>query len=262
MSTLKRVLIVGETWTTVSTHTKGFDSFTTASLGEGYSFLKQVLEVGGFSVDVITNHDAAISFPTTLAALQAYSTIILSDIGANTLLLTPATWTDGKITVNRVQLIADYVQAGGGLIMVGGYLTFTGIEGKGCWRGTAVEAVLPVRLSPYDDRCERPEGAVGHAVNGGHPVLAGVSGTWPALLGYNRVVAAEGAEVIAKIGDDPLIALGHAGKGRSAVFTSDCSPHWCPVEFTAWPGYAAIWRNLCDWTAAVGQDRARCLVPG
>ena len=246
-----RVLIVGETWITHSTHIKGFDSFTTSSLGEGYSFLKAARESGGFAVDVIANHDAPALFPAELAALQAYSTVILSDIGANTLLLTRDTWTAGRPTANRVQLIADYVRAGGGLIMAGGYLTFMGIEGMGAWRGTAVEDVLPVRMLPHDDRCERPEGVSGQPVDPGHEVLRGVDEPWPALLGYNRVVLGEGADLVVTAGPDPLLALKEVERGRTAAFTSDCSPHWCPDAFIAWPGYAALWRNLCRWTGRV-----------
>ncbi len=254
--TRPRVLIVGETWITHSTHIKGFDSFTSSSLGEGYSFLKAALEDGGFAVDVIPNHDAPARFPADLSGLQAYSTVILSDIGANTLLLTGDTWTAGKATANRVQLIADYVRAGGGLIMVGGYLTFMGIEGKGAWRGTAVEDILPVRMLPHDDRCERPEGVSGQLTASGHEVLRGVEGPWPALLGYNRVLLAEGAKLLVTAGSDPLLALVEAGAGRTAAFTSDCSPHWCPREFIAWPGYAILWRNLCHWTAGSPIDDA------
>ncbi len=249
MTEQRRILIVGETWLSQVTHTKGFDSFTTSSVGEGYSFLKAALESGGFAVDVITNHDAAVSFPSELSALQAYSTIVLSDIGANTLLLGRETWTEGRPTINRVNLIADYVRGGGGLIMVGGYLTFMGIEGKGFWRSTQVEAVLPVRMLPHDDRSERPEGVSGVVVDAAHPVMQGVTGPWPALLGYNRVLLADGAELLATIDSDPLVAVGTAEKGRTAVFTSDCSPHWCPKTFMDWPGYTMLWRNLCHWTS-------------
>jgi uncharacterized membrane protein len=176
MSDKPKVLIVGETWITHSTHTKGFDSFSTASFGEGYSYLKAALERGGFDVDVIENHVAATKFPAALRGLLPYSTIILSDIGANTLLLTPQTWRQAEPTANRLQLIADYVQNGGGLVMIGGYLTFTGVEAKGFWKDTPVEAVLPVRLFPYDDRSEHPEGIVAKVTDAAHPILADVAG--------------------------------------------------------------------------------------
>jgi uncharacterized membrane protein len=140
------------------------------------------------------------------------------------------------------------VKSGGGLIMVGGYLTFTGIEAKGCWKDTVVEACLPVRLMPTDDRKEHPEGIVGEIVEPAHPVLKGVEGPLPAVLGYNKVALAEGAQLLATVGGDPLIAVAEIGAGRSAAFTSDCSPHWCPTEFVNWPGYRTLWSNLCAWT--------------
>lgn len=243
-----KVLIAGETWFSTSVHTKGFDSFTTTTFHEGYSFLKAALEASGFAVDVIENHVAPEKFPETVEVLKQYSTVILSDIGANTLLLHPKTWLRSERAANKLDAIASYVRSGGGLIMVGGYLTFTGIEAKGCWKDTAVEACLPVRLMASDDRREHPEGVVGEIVQSSHPVLAGIEGPLPAVLGYNRVSLAPEGELLATVDGDPLIAVAEVGKGRSAVFTSDCSPHWCPAEFVNWPGYRQIWSNLCAWT--------------
>lgn len=243
-----KILIAGETWVTTATHTKGFDSFVTTTFGEGYSYLQAALERSGFQVDVIENHVAPTRFPDTAEALRQYSTIILSDIGANTLLLHPRTWLHSESTPNKLHAIADYVKGGGGLIMVGGYLTFTGIEAKGCWKDTVVEACLPVRLQATDDRREHPEGVAGKIVKPEHAVMKGVDGTMPKLLGYNRVTLAEGAELIATIDGDPLVAVTEAGAGRTAVFMSDCSPHWCPTDFINWPGYRALWSNLCAWT--------------
>ncbi|MFI0843948.1 glutamine amidotransferase [Mesorhizobium sp. IMUNJ 23232] len=243
-----KVLIAGETWFTTSVHTKGFDSFTTTTFHEGYSFLKAALEASGHQVEIIENHVAPTNFPDSPEALSRYSTVILSDIGANTLLLHPNTWLRSDRSANKLHAIADYVKGGGGLIMVGGYLTFTGIEAKGCWKDTVVEACLPVRLMTTDDRQEHPEGIVGEIVKPDHPVLAGVDGALPALLGYNRTSLAPGAELLAKIDGDPLVAVTEAGKGRTAVFTSDCSPHWCPTDFVNWQGYRQLWSNLCAWT--------------
>jgi uncharacterized membrane protein len=244
----RKILIAGETWFTTATHTKGFDSFTTTTFGEGYSYLQAALEASGYEVDVIENHVAPTRFPDTVEALQQYSTIILSDIGANTLLLHPNTWLRAESTPNKLDAIAGYVKAGGGLIMVGGYLTFTGIEAKGCWKDTVVEACLPVRLMATDDRREHPEGITGAIVKADHPIVKGVDGPLPKLLGYNRVTLAQGADLLATIGSDPLLAVTEAGAGRTAAFMSDCSPHWCPMDFVNWPGYRSLWSNLCAWT--------------
>jgi uncharacterized membrane protein len=253
MPAAPRVLIAGETWVTHCVHTKGFDSFSTAYFGEGYSYLKSTLEGGGCAVDVIENHVASERFPTTLAELRAYGTVILSDIGANTLLLSNRVWKSAEPAPNRLHLLAEYVRGGGGLVMVGGYLTFMGIEGKGRWRDTAVEDVLPVTMLPHDDRAEHPEGITPETRMAHHPVLDGVNAPWPALLGYNRVIVRPEAELLATVGNDPLLVVGRAGAGRSVAFTSDCSPHWCPRPFMEWDGYAAMWRNICGWAAGAGR---------
>jgi uncharacterized membrane protein len=82
-----------------------------------------------------------------------------------------------------------------------------------------------------------------------HPIVIGLDGEWPDLLGYNRVRPREGVEVVVSVGDDPLIVAGTHGQGRSAAFTSDCGPHWCPPPFMAWDGYAVMWAQLVAWVA-------------
>jgi uncharacterized membrane protein len=46
---------------------------------------------------------------------------------------------------------------------------------------------------------------------------------------------------------DPLVALGSYGKGKSAVFTSDCAPHWAPPEFVEWEHYDGMWQGLLNY---------------
>ncbi len=243
----KKVLIAGESWVTHSIHTKGFDSFTTTEYNEGVRWLRAALEQGGWDVTFLPNHLAARDFPQTAEALAAYDVVMLSDIGANTLLLHPDTFVRSVPLPNRLVSIRDYVLAGGGLVMIGGYLTFQGIDAKGQYAGSPVEDVLPVTLSRHDDRKEAPQGIVARVGDSGHPITAGIAGEWPALLGYNAVSPRPDAEVLVSVGDDPLIAVGAFGKGRSAVFTSDCGPHWAPPPFVDWAGYAPLWNNIANW---------------
>ena len=245
----KRVLIAGESWVTHSIHTKGFDSFTPTEYNEGMRWLKAALESGGWEVTSLPHHRAAREFPQTAAALAAYDVVMLSDIGANTLLLHPDTFVRSVPLPNRLTAIKDYVLNGGGLVMIGGYLTFQGIDAKGQYAGTAIEEVLPVTLSRHDDRQENPQGVVAHVGDPGHPITKGIAGEWPALLGYNEVVAKPDAEVLVRVGGDPLIAVAEFGKGRSAVFTSDCGPHWAPPPFVDWAGYAPLWNNIANWVS-------------
>ncbi len=67
------------------------------------------------------------------------------------------------------------------------------------------------------------------------------------MLGYNRTVAKEEADVVALVDGDPFIAFGTYGKGKSAVFTTDCAPHWAPPEFCEWSEYDKIWKGIVDW---------------
>jgi uncharacterized membrane protein len=245
----KRVLIAGESWTIHSIHQKGFDSFTTTEYAEGVQWLRAALEAGGWQVTYQPAHIAAREFPTDVAALAAFDCVMLSDIGANTLLLHPETFSRSRSLPNRLDAIRDYVAAGGGLVMVGGYLTFQGIDGRARYHGTAVEAALPVQLSPYDDRVEQPQGVMPRVVAPEHPIVAGLEPAWPALLGYNRLSARPAATIVAAVDADPLIVAGAHGAGRSVAFASDCGPHWAPPPFVEWPGYARLWQQLVGWAA-------------
>ncbi len=243
----RRVLIAGESWTTHSIHQKGFDSFTTTEYAEGVVWLRDALLAGGFDVHYMPSHIAAREFPSTVEALNAYCCVILSDIGANTLLIHPDTFSRFKALPNRLDALEAYVRQGGGLIMVGGYLTFQGIDGKARYHGTPVEQALPVDIGLVDDRCETPQGVTPRVVLVDHPIVAGLPESWPDLLGYNRVTAKPGAELVAKVGDDPLVVAGEHGRGRGLAFASDCGPHWVPPGFVEWAGYAVLWRQMVEW---------------
>jgi uncharacterized membrane protein len=244
-----KVLIAGESWTVHSIHQKGFDSFTTTEYAEGAGWLKAALADAGWDITYQPAHVAARDFPATRDALAAFDCIILSDIGANTLLLHPDTFVRSKVLPNRLSAIRDYVREGGGLVMVGGYMTFQGIEAKAQYAGTAVEEALPVTLSRFDDRVERPQGVEPAVSDENHAIAAGLGSAWPGLLGYNRVTPKPGAAVVATVGADPLIVAGSFGKGRGVAFTSDCGPHWAPPPFVEWAGYRRLWAQMAAWAA-------------
>ncbi|WP_338723317.1 glutamine amidotransferase [Devosia sp. XK-2] len=246
---IKRILIAGESWTVHSIHQKGFDSFTTTEYAEGVRWLRDALEKGGWQVTYQPAHVAARDFPFTAEALAEFDCVVLSDIGANTLLLHPDTFSKSKVLPNRLAAIRDYVGNGGGLVMVGGYLTFQGIDAKGQYAGSAVEEALPVSLLQTDDRVETPQGVTPSVTAAGHPMVAGLEGPWPDLLGYNRLAVKPGGELVAAAGGDPLLVAGQFGKGRSVAFASDCGPHWAPPPFVEWAGYNRLWTQIADWAA-------------
>ncbi|MEU3453546.1 glutamine amidotransferase [Micromonospora sp. NPDC006766] len=251
--TRKSVLIAGESWTVHSIHQKGFDSFTTTEYAEGVRWLRQALEDGGWQVTYQPAHVAATDFPSTVEELNAYDCVIISDVGANNFLLHPETFTKSVPRPDRLAVLRDWVHAGGGVIMVGGYLTFQGIDGKARYAGTAIEEALPVTMHPYDDRSERPAGVTPAVKLPEHAAIRGVTGPWPDLLGYNVVQPRPEADVVVAVDADPLVVTWDYGKGRGLAFTSDCGPHWAPPAFTDWDGYAPLWQQMVSWTAGEGR---------
>lgn len=252
---MKKVLLAGESWMSYTTHVKGADSFYTSVYESGEKWIKKALEAGDCEVTFLPNHVASSQFPYTIEELKEYDCVILSDIGANTLLLPAETFCGAKKMPNRADLIKDYVLDGGALLMVGGYMTFSGVDAKGKWHDTSVQEVLPVEVLTVDDRMEHCQG-IRPATVKEHPALAGIQTEWPEVLGYNKTIAKQEAEVAATVGEDPFIAFGTYGKGRSAVFTSDCAPHWAPMEFCEWEGYDKLWQGMMEWLTEKGENES------
>lgn len=243
----KKILIAGESWVSTTTHVKGADYFVTSVYEEGVEYLRNALEKAGYEVTFMPNHLAVDHLPYHTEEYQEYAAVILSDIGSNTLLLPSATFSRSEIRPNRCQALRDYVLNGGALLMVGGYMSFAGIDGKARYGATEIADVLPVICLDGDDRREHSEGLHAHVLMPDHPALSGVEGEWPALLGYNKTIMKDGCELLATIGDDPLIAVGSFGKGKGGIFSSDCSPHWAPPAFVGWEYYDILWKSLLDY---------------
>jgi uncharacterized membrane protein len=242
-----RVLFAGESWNTQATHTKGFGSFTTSAYEEGATVLLAALRASGFDVTYLRNHEVAENFPFTAKEISdRFDVVILSDLPADSLLLPHAVFVRGERRPNRLRSLASFAEQGGGLLMIGGYMSFSGIDGRGRYGATPLAAALPVEISGHDDRVEEPEG-VNPTVALDHPILAGIAGDWPYFLGYNRFKAKPGAQIVLTVDADPFLVVGHHGAGRVAAFASDCSPHWGSPEFLAWPHYAAFWSRLTGW---------------
>jgi uncharacterized membrane protein len=252
--TRTRVLLAGESWVSAAVHHKGWDHFGSVTFHLGAEPLVAALADSPFDLHYMPAHEAAKGFPLTLEGLQEYGAVILSDLGSNTLLLHPDVWLTGKPVANRLKLLREYVRAGGGLMMIGGYYSFQGINGGARYRGTAVEEVLPVDCLPYDDRIEVPEAFRAEIVGQqDHPILAGLGNEWPLLLGVNevRLKARPDVQLLARLpeseGGHPLLATGTYGRGRTLAWTSDIGPHWLPQTFAQWPGYSRLWRQALAW---------------
>lgn len=246
----KRILFAGESWTSHTVHVKGFDSFTTSLYEEGVKWIREAFLKYGHEFDYIPGQKVSEDFPFTMEELKKYDMIVISDIGANTFLLSAKTFTQSIKMPNRLELIREYVKEGGALLMIGGYLTFQGIEGKGQYHNTAVEECLPVLLQSTDDRKEIPQGAKPMITEPGHGILQNLPKKFPEVLGYNRFKAKDGALVVMTILEDPFLVVHNYGRGKSAAYASDCSPHWAPPEFVEWEYYSNFWNNLLLYLTA------------
>lgn len=253
---LVKVLLAGETWLSYGVHVKGFSAYYTGAYGSGVEPLRDALEGAGVDVTHVPNHLAIRDFPRDADGLAPYDVVILSDIGADTLLLHPDVLEGGRRMPDPTRAIAEHVEQGGGLLMIGGYMSFSGFDGHARYHNTRLAHVLPVEMLGHDDRIEEPEG-ITPTVARRHEVLAGLPADWPFFLGYNRLRAKPSADVVLTTENDPFLVVGEHGHGRVAAFASDCSPHWGSDAFVAWPGYQPFWAQLVRW---LGANRAT--VPG
>ncbi len=82
----------------------------------------------------------------------------------------------------------------------------------------------------------------------------------PSLLGYIAATAKPTATVLLESDrQDPILTVWQYGLGRSVAWNSDGTNEWTG-NFAGWDNYAALWRNIIDWTISesdLGNDVMR-----
>lgn len=251
---MKPVLLAGETFHVTSFASKGLEVGASSRYSNGATRWIKALAAQGIDVVQIGGERCEAEFPRSPEALAEYSAVVLSDVGALSLLYTPETRI-GQRSVNRLELLRQWVEQGGGLMMAGGYTCFQGMDGSAMFHGTAVEKCLPVEISPNPDGLEAPEGIDPVIVDTSHPVLAGITSPVPFVLGMNRVTTRRDATARTLIqssnrGKDlPLLSVREYGAGRSLAWMTDIGPHWLSDEFMRWDGYDNLMANMVRWIA-------------
>lgn len=160
----------------------------------------------------------------------------------------------------NLQAIADAVEQGKGLMMVGGYYSF----GPGGYRQTPVNAALPIEMEIFEKQeigVENPVRKMFHLdrelamqPTGNHPVtsISSVPTAWhdlPVLLGANRFqgVKSFGKVLLETVKKEPLLVSGQYGLGRVLAFAGDSTWRWARM------GHAVelrrFWRNSVLWMA-------------
>ena len=94
--------------------------------------LIDALEEANMEVLHMTCEQAIADFPRTVGELSAFDVVILSDCEFEVLALYPF-WVAGTLppSTNRVKAIREFTRNGGGLLMVGGWTSFSGRFGHG-----------------------------------------------------------------------------------------------------------------------------------
>lgn len=173
------------------------------------------------------------SFPQTREELFQFDVVVLLDVDAFAL------------RVQRRQMLADFVRAGGGLLVCGGPYAY----GRGRYVGTELEDVLPVSSDGPWDWKSAPSPI---SPAGKHEITSGIK--WkpaPEVLWYHAAKVRPRAKVVLKAGKDPLLIVGTTGKGRSAALLAtalgkSAAPS---TPFWDWPAWQQTMANTLRWLA-------------
>jgi uncharacterized membrane protein len=143
-----------------------------------------------------------------------------------------------NISDHVFQQILNRIKQGTGLLMIGGWESFYGLNGE--YHDTPLAEVLPVECMTSDDRdnyCHGlvPVKAADHAIVQDLPF-----DNPPVVCGYNKVKPKQNSQIILnlrKINHDsgtigldntdiPFLVLGNYEKAKTAAITTDFAPHW------------------------------------
>jgi len=245
------VLYAGDGETINYLVTKGLNFYMGGGYQDESMFLKGALATDpDIEVVHVKPGESLETFPNTPEQLSVFDVVLLSDIGADSILF----YMDrDKVPMgpNRLKLLAQWCRDGGGLGMIGGWSSFGGWGGQARWHDTPVEQCLPVEIKDGDDRVETPEGISPGGIDEDHPVTQGLPWDWEEgiiHLGYNRFKAGPDARVLGMLEHDPLLVVGQCEKGRTLAFATDCAPHWAG-SMLRWPGYPKFWVRVVRWLA-------------
>ncbi|MBW7998030.1 MAG: hypothetical protein FVQ81_15975 [Candidatus Glassbacteria bacterium] len=182
--------------------------------------------------------------------LDEYDVLIFSDVEAKNFQLAPNFFNHRlfgtKILTfpDRIRLTVEAVKGGKGLMLLGGWLSFSGEMGKGGWNRTGLKELLPVSCLDHEDLVESTEGFTAQAVKtqDSNPLDKIEMGSFPPILGYNKTLPRPEGTVLLEVSQtgDPLLAVRDFGEGKVLAYMSDPAPHW-GCNFVFWEHYNDFW---------------------
>ncbi len=137
--------------------------------------------------------------------------------------------------------LCDCIKNGAGVLMIGGWSTYHGLNGN--WDTTPLAELLPVEISPIDDRKNCPQPVLIKKV-ADHKVVDDLSFVEPPTIGgYNEfsikdngktilegemfLVSYEAGEAeFTSNGTFPLLVVSEGAGFKAACFATDVAPHW------------------------------------
>ena len=206
--------------------------------------INQVLPPTGGSVRVTelwSGTGEADKFPQTHAELFKQNVVVLVNIGAMGM------GYDGR------KVLKDFVDTGGGLVVLGGLYTL----GQGDMKDTLLDTILPVELRPRDvGREEKP--LVLSAVAGDAMACAVSPELWqrsPVLYWRHAVTPKAGTDVHVLGGNEPALISWKVGKGTVVVFTGTALGESKEGElpFWKWDGWPLLLNRMIGYAAGKAQ---------
>ena len=177
--------------------------------------------------------NAVEAFPGSYDKLFVYNTIVLSDVNYKTI---------GNV---GFEMLCDYVEQGGSLLVTGGPYAL----GNGEFEGSRFLQILPVTLSgPFDLKwAGKGKSWTLRPSADDMTLLAGISFSQePKVFWHHFVTPKKGAQVVLKAGDEPALVLGRYGAGKVAVLTLSPTGKGAAgeVPWWDWEGWSPLVKNL------------------
>jgi uncharacterized membrane protein len=246
-------------------------------LGGAASYFAGVLAAAGLGYRYVPSAERP---PAGFLATESARLVVLSDYAAS------------QLSTSDTELLVRRVEAGLGLLMLGGWESYHGVDGK--WDESPVSALLPVHIEPNDDRVNYDQLALVALAEGAseHPIVAGLP--WnerpPCIGGFNRFTAKPGAQTlletwlhelsregdslhVRRVAKHPLLVcselgeassaggprpLAQSGRARIACLATDAAPHWVG-PFVDWGTPRLAAQGPGAGAIEVGRDYARFL---
>jgi len=176
------------------------------------------------------------TFPGSYDELFSYNAVVLSDVNFKAI---------GDI---GFEMLCDYVEQGGSLLVVGGPYAL----GNGEFEDTKFLEVLPAKLSgPFDLKwAGKGKSWDLVAAKADDPRLAGVSFEQkPKVFWHHFVTPKADTQVALTAGDQPVLILGKYGKGKVALFTLSPTGKEGEGEIAwwSWNGWFPLVQNVFAW---------------